>query len=259
MVGFDLETTSPLPEEARIVTASLVEVGGGEGTETFRWLADPGVEIPESAAEVHGITTERARAEGRRSADVVAEVVTRLAMNLGEGRALVVFNARYDLTVLDRECRRHGVRSLTDRAELRVVDPLVIDKWLHRYRKGPRNLGAMCDWYGAVLDSAHDSDSDALAAARLAWVLGAKATVVRRVQSPRDVAELAELQAEWAYVRGELSALHEAQVRWALEERERFAEYKLSVGEVQAAARIRLEQGWPILDVMPHEEWEAVA
>ena len=34
------------------------------------WLADPGVEIPEQAAAVHGITTEMARAEGTRRVDL---------------------------------------------------------------------------------------------------------------------------------------------------------------------------------------------
>jgi DNA polymerase-3 subunit epsilon len=45
--------------------------------------------------------------------------------------------------------------------ELLVVDPLVIDKWLDRYRKGSRKLEAICAHYGAVLDEAHDADFDA--------------------------------------------------------------------------------------------------
>jgi DNA polymerase-3 subunit epsilon len=104
MVGFDLETTSPDPEEARIVTAAIVEVGGGEPTVERTWLVDPGVEIPEQAAAIHGITTERARAEGvptREAAMTIAATLDRIASMRWP---LVIFNARYDLTVLDRGC-----------------------------------------------------------------------------------------------------------------------------------------------------------
>jgi DNA polymerase III epsilon subunit-like protein len=66
MAAFDLETTAANPEEARIVAAAVVLVGAGAETDSTTWLADPGIEIPEEAAEVHGITTERAQAEGDR-------------------------------------------------------------------------------------------------------------------------------------------------------------------------------------------------
>jgi DNA polymerase III subunit epsilon len=48
LVGFDLETTGTEPLEARIVTASIVEVDGGGHVRRRRdWLADPGIRIPE--------------------------------------------------------------------------------------------------------------------------------------------------------------------------------------------------------------------
>jgi hypothetical protein len=103
MVGLDLETTGRDPEEARIVSASLVEVGGGLPLRERAWLVDPGVEIPEGATEVHGITTERVRAEGLPTDAAIGEILTALDQALGTSRPLVIFNARYDLTVLDRE------------------------------------------------------------------------------------------------------------------------------------------------------------
>lgn len=65
LIGFDLETTGTEPGESRIVTAAVVEVRGGEVRGRRGWLADPGIPIPDEAAAIHGISTERAVAEGR--------------------------------------------------------------------------------------------------------------------------------------------------------------------------------------------------
>jgi DNA polymerase III epsilon subunit-like protein len=278
MLGFDLETTGPLPEEARIVTAALVEVGGGEPTVTRTWLADPGVPIPEEATAVHGVSTEQAQADGRPVVDVVAEVLEHLRQFVKVGLPVVIFNARYDLTVLDRECRRLGLDPLRPELLL-VVDPSVIDKWLWRFRKsllwgedGPssRRLDGMCRVYDAELDVAHDAAFDALAACRLAYRMGQRGEVVRRVRNGQDGRELAALKREWDQVRMSLPQLHAAQMRWALEERRRFAEYKRrhagelydagdaagAEAELVEAGRIRAERGWPVLEPMPHENLE---
>lgn len=253
MVGFDLETTAPDPQEARIVTAAIVAVGGGLATEELALLADPGVEIPEGAAAVHGITTERARAEGKPLDVVVSTVLAALTSYARAGAPIVVFNARYDLTVLDRMARLFGLQPLQLAVPgLRVVDPLVIDKQLERYRKGSRKLDAQCAYWQADLTDAHDATADALAAARLAWRICRGGQVVRKARDPQEQAELASLREEWEQVRGDLGRLHEAQVRWALAERDRFAAYKASVGEHEEAAKISGEVGWPVLELRLH-------
>ncbi len=84
-------------------------------------------------------------------------------------------NARYDLSLLDRECRRYGVASVSDRlgaAPSPVIDPLVIDKHVDKYRKGKRALHALCAHYGVALDDAHDARADAVAAARVVRRMG---------------------------------------------------------------------------------------
>lgn len=276
LVGLDLETTAADPQEARIVTAALVVVHPhGDGWERpvdrATWLADPGVAIPEEATAVHGVTTERAQAEGRRASDVVREVFAALADATADGEPLVVYNARYDLTVLARECARHAPVLVSPQLRepllerVRVVDPFVLDKHLDRYRKSyppghdaesakaagvpsSRTLEGMCWHYCATLDGAHDAAFDALAAVRLAWRMCSRSGVVRRVRNARDAHELAAMRDEWQEVREDLDALHEFQRRLALEERERFAEYKASIGEHDEAARIRAEVGWPVLE-----------
>ncbi|AGS34647.1 DNA polymerase III subunit epsilon [Corynebacterium maris DSM 45190] len=161
MLSFDLETTSANPMEARIVTSALVTIDGSS-SDPYEMLADPGVEIPEEAAKIHGITTEKARAEGRPHDDVLAETVRRIKEGWEKGLTLVVYNASYDLTIL---------RQLTGDFTVTgpVFDPYVIDKAKDRYRKGKRTLTDVSAFYGVSLDNAHEATADALAAARVAW------------------------------------------------------------------------------------------
>ena len=72
------------------------------------WLVDPGIEIPGKAAEIHGITTEIAQAEGMSPAPVIAEICEELIRAADGQVPIVAFNACFDLTLLDRECRRNG-------------------------------------------------------------------------------------------------------------------------------------------------------
>lgn len=213
MVGFDLETTAPEPEEARIVTATIAYVGGDEAVETRGWVVNPGVEIPAEATAIHGVTNEFVELNGMDARSAVMEIAEELRRVVAD-YPLVIFNARYDLTVLDRELRRYGWRGLGNKG-LTVIDPLVIDKHLDRYRKGSRKLVDMCSRYGARLDAAHESESDAIAACRCAWVLGTKGRVIRREANHWEAQEAAQLRAEWAAVRADLDMLHEAQRRWA--------------------------------------------
>jgi DNA polymerase III subunit epsilon len=227
LAAFDVETTGVNPASDRIVTAAVSLVGGGLATVSHDWLIDPGVEIPAGATNVHGITTEQARAQGRPPAEAVEEITTLLAEQILAGVPVIAFNARFDLTMLDREARRHGVVPLVDRvggeAGMLVVDPHVLDKQFDRFRKGKRTLTAVCAHYRVPLtaEEAHAANADALAAARVAWRLG-QASV-----------ELSAL---------ELRQLHGHQVAWAAEQAASFQEYLRSNGSVE-----RIEGAWPIV------------
>jgi DNA polymerase-3 subunit epsilon len=71
LAAFDIETTGIDCESDRIVTAAVTLAGGGRPLESHAWLVDPGIEIPAGATAVHGVSTERARAEGRSPAEAV--------------------------------------------------------------------------------------------------------------------------------------------------------------------------------------------
>ncbi len=75
----------------------------------------------------------------------------------------MAFNASYDLTLLDVELRRHGLATLPDRLGhpvRAVLDPLVLDRHLDRYRRGKRRLADVCAHYGVVADGLHSADVD---------------------------------------------------------------------------------------------------
>lgn len=172
LVAYDLETTGPDPATARIVTADLVQLSpDGNIVSERHYLADPGIDIPEEATAVHGITTNHARTYGEPVADVVLLLLNDIEAAWGEGYPIVAFNASYDFTVLDRELRRHHNRTLAITGP--VLDPLVIDRGVDRYRRGSRKLIAVCEHYGVPLseEDAHNSAADATAAGRLAYAI----------------------------------------------------------------------------------------
>lgn len=164
-LAVDCETTGVDVTSDRIVQVATAVVAPDWETEA-EWVTvvDPGVPVPDEAAAVHGITTARCRAEGVAPATAVRRVARYLRTH--SQLPLVVFNARFDLPLLLREAARHGVE--WPGVPL-VLDPLVIDKALDRYRRGSRRLGDMAEHYGVPVDTdaAHDALVDAIVSARL--------------------------------------------------------------------------------------------
>lgn len=225
LCGFDLESTGTDVEQDRIVTACVVQVGAGQPTSTATWLANPGIEIPEGAAKVHGITTEQARAEGRPAAEVIEQVVAALAQAVRDGIPIVAMNAAFDLTMLDREARRHGIEPLTAIAPPFVIDPRVLDKAVDTYRRGGRTLTDLCQHYRVALDGAHSADADAIAACRVAWRI---ATQHARIGAMP------------------LGELHAQQIEWARQQAESLAEYfRRRPGKESWADGVRTS--WPLI------------
>ncbi|MEX1077620.1 MAG: exonuclease domain-containing protein [Homoserinimonas sp.] len=189
---FDLETTGIDVETSRIVSAHVGVIDSdGDPVETRSWLADPGIEIPEQATAVHGISTERARAEGRPAVEVVSEVIIELKLLAARGVPITIFNAPYDLTVLNREAIRNGTAPLP--TPLSIVDPLVLDKAMDRWRKGKRTLEAAALVYGVILDDAHEAAADAVAAGRVAQAIARRYGAALE----EDALDLHRMQIAW--------------------------------------------------------------
>lgn len=164
-LAFDLETTHPEPEEARVVTASIVVVSPEGVTRRREWLVNPGVDIPAGATAVHGVTNEMAK-RGLPPAEAIPDIATELLAAWAMGLPVVIFNASYDVTVMQRELARVGHEPM---AVGHILDPFVIDRGVDAYRKGKRTLTAMAQHYGVRQDTAHSSAGDAITAARIVW------------------------------------------------------------------------------------------
>jgi DNA polymerase-3 subunit epsilon len=171
VLGVDCESTSVDPFTARIVEVACVDVAfDGEVSDAWGTIVDPGIEIPDEAAQVHGIPTSRAVAEGVQPAEALAYVAERIYQAAIERRPVVIQNARYDLPLLICEAERHGIDfpCLTP-----ILDPLLLDRMVDRYRRGKRTLVAACGVYGVEFDDgeAHSALADATASARVLWRL----------------------------------------------------------------------------------------
>ncbi|GAA2188072.1 3'-5' exonuclease [Leucobacter alluvii] len=217
---FDTETTGIDTAHARIVSASIALLGaGGEVSERYDWLLDPGIEIPAAAVQVHGISNEIARTSGIEAAVGVRQIVDQLLEMIERGFPVVAYNAPYDLTLLAAEAARHGVPWPAEISP--VIDPLILDKQLDRYRKGKRTLEAVAAHHGVDIGNAHDAGDDAIAAGRVLQKIAAKYADV---------------------VPAELDELHRQQIEWAAAQAASFQDYMRRVRDASFVADGR----WPI-------------
>lgn len=219
---FDLETTGVDVARDRIVTAHVgVLDAAGTVLLAWDWFADPGIEIPDAAASIHGITTSSARAQGRPAAGVVAEVVTILRAVFAAGIPVVAYNAPYDFSLLRHESLRHGVAPLIDPSP--VIDPLVVDKAYDRWRRGKRTLQVVAAHYAVQLAQAHDASADAIAAGRVAQALAARF-------------------AQW--LPPTATELHTKQIAWARTQAASLTEYFIRIGRLDPEDRV--DGAWPV-------------
>lgn len=217
---FDTETTGIDTTHARVVSATIALLGpGGEALERYDWLLDPGVEIPEAAQRVHGISTDVARASGINAAVGVQQITAQLAEMIERGFPVVAYNAPYDLTLLRAEARRYDI--VWPETFAPVIDPLVLDKQFDRYRRGKRTLEAVAAHYGIEIGTAHDAGDDAIAAGRVLQCIARKYADV---------------------IPSELDEMHHAQIAWAAAQAASFQEYMRKGRDPHFVA----EGGWPL-------------
>jgi len=223
LLGFDLETTGVDRFTDRPVSYALVAVEGGVVRDRLAGLVDPGIPVPEGATAVHGITTERARAEGRPLDEAMVGIAGALAAASARGVPVVGMKLDFDLTILDVQCRLVDGRGLVARGfSSPVLDALVLDRHVDRYRRGRRTLGDLCALYDVVIEQAHDAAADAEAA------VGVLLALCRRFP------ELAELTP---------AELHHSQVAWHREWAMSYDEWRRARGMVPLDER---DFAWPI-------------
>jgi DNA polymerase-3 subunit epsilon len=129
-------------------------------------------------------------------AEVLAETRSAIARLAEAGIPIVVYNATYDWPLLGAELERHALDPLPGVPPVILIDPLVLDRHLARFRKGKRTLGVVAAHYGVQLEGAHRADQDAEAAAALARAIAAKFPEVQ-VGGPELVAYQVAAHREW--------------------------------------------------------------
>lgn len=220
LVVFDTETTGLDTKTARIVTAYVGVIdASGSAVEAHEWLADPGVAIPSAASAVHGVTTEMAQRDGRLASEVINEIDAILRGYFEDDLPVVAYNATYDFSILHHETLRYGFSPLVDPKP--IIDPLVIDRAVDKFRRGKRTLGMAAAHYLVPLDDSHTADQDAIAAGRVAQAI------------IRGHEELLEKDPLW---------LHDQQKVWSTEWAENYQKFRQARGETGFVA----SGEWPV-------------
>jgi len=189
LLALDTETTGTDPETARIVQITV-----GMSARPGHWhpwtrVVNPGVPIPDDAAKVHGYDDTRVQTEGTTPSAALTKAWATLTDTAHRHIPVVAHNAAYDLTVLDREFRRHLGEPLP--SGLIVLDTICLS-WRFDWTTGSRSLGKLAERHGITFP-AHDAEADALASLRLLHILAGINDTLPLIPAP---------------------ALHEAQKRW---------------------------------------------
>jgi len=240
---FDVETTGTDVETDRIVSA-FFGIVSADGTlqEAQHWLLWPGIPIPPEATAVHGLTDEYVRDHGEHdTARGISSIADHLAARAD--LPLVIMNAPFDLTILDREIRRHEVGNVGDIGgpgglwwEPRpVIDPMVLDKAVDEYRKGRRTLTALAEHYRIPLLDAHTAEADAIAAGSVARAV--LADVLAKAGDDAGTVTLDDV--------------HRWQIKWKAKQQSSLRGYFESRGNFDAAAGV--SEAWPI---QPYDDGE---
>lgn len=166
LVAFDLETTGVDPFTALPVSYGFVQRVPSIPDPVLRvkqGFVNPGVPIPPEVTAIHHITDDMVAA-----APDVATATNKIASLISSiwdsGGAIVGMNVSYDLTLVDSLAKRYGLPTFQERSGVGpVLDILVIDRHHDRWRKGSRNLSALCEHYSVTISNAHDAAADAIA------------------------------------------------------------------------------------------------
>ena len=232
MKVWDCESTGVNVAEDRILTCYAAEyLPDLRVVQEKSWTINPGVDVPEGAAAVHGMSTSWIRANGRPDPqNAVGEIFNDLMDAAGRGVPIVAFNLRYDLSLLHYELLRHGwmtgVMPLLDRGVF--YDALVHDKARDKYRKGGRKLQMICEHNGIEFDeqAAHEASYDVLKTAELSFCL-------LRKERKLGVAELMPKLVEWKQ-----------------EQDESLEAYFAKTGKTKnddGKTKIVIDRGWPLI------------
>lgn len=169
LAALDLEATGVDPHTAHIVEVGLLRFeADGSSVALVDRLIDPGIPIPAEVTEITGISPTDLAKNGGDPAEILVATRAAIVEFVDAGVPIVIYSAPYDWPLLGAELERHGLGALPDVPPAILIDPLVLDRHIDRYRKGKRTLEVVAAHYGVPLDNAHRAAGDAAATVALA-------------------------------------------------------------------------------------------
>ena len=164
-IAIDLETTGLEADSARIVEIGAVQVECGRPSTDVRFsqVVNPGIPVPDRAASIHGVTTEKVA-----DAPPLEHVLDAFEAFVGK-RVIIGHNMAYDLGVLRGEYARLG-RPLPNliTLDVRILARLVTPTLAHD------GLPQLCELLGIGCKSLRSATGDAMAAAGVYAALAPK-------------------------------------------------------------------------------------
>lgn len=140
LVCFDIESTGLDVTQDRIVELGFVKLMPDGSREQLQRRCDPGIDIPDAAARIHGIRTDDVR--GLFGEPPLSRIAPEVLEFLGDGDLLGFNCINYDYPLWLNECERHAVPYAAEGRK--VVDAKVIfdrcESTWDRFLQGPRNL-----------------------------------------------------------------------------------------------------------------------
>lgn len=197
LAAFDLEATGVDTGTARIIEVGLFRFeADGTSEPLVDRLIDPGVPLPAKVTALTGIGPDDLATKGGDPIAVLAAARAAISALVDEGTPIVMYHATYDWPLLANELARHGLEPLPEVPPAVLVDPLVLDRYADRYRKGKRTLGAVADHYGVRLEGAHRAAGDAAATVAVAREIAKRYPKIR-VDGPDLVALQIKAHTAW--------------------------------------------------------------
>ncbi len=157
----------------RLVQLAWAISTGSESIESYSYIVRPdGFRIPDDAAKVHGITTERALAEGVS----IVGVLGAFCEDVQKVVALVAHNVDFDAPVVGAELLRRGYDNLLDDypkvcTMKGSTDFCRIPRRGGRGFKYPKLMELHENLFGLGFAGAHDARNDVAAGVRCYWEL----------------------------------------------------------------------------------------
>lgn len=150
---------------------------GGNVIEKHEWIINPGVEIAQGAIDVHGLSNEYLADHGQDPVTAFTEAIE--VFGAHKDITWVAYNLAFDLSILDSEFKRHNVDDGFGEwanEEVKLFDPLVVDRHKDRWRKGGRKLVNTAKHYGIPFSEAkaHEAGYDCEVTAKVAVKIAAK-------------------------------------------------------------------------------------